>query len=296
MRKVEINISGEKVGLSVEGDVAFGDDKVLLLQDDDLTKTTTWHADGYTVVPFLKMVFFQQIYNGITDLIRSFIEKETNVSIPGFTLEKYHEFCSDNVLHLAVISHIKQCLSVEQFPIDYRLVEKRVSEICGIDVTSQHPDNELFEKVFCIRIVRPQRNTDNNPPHRDVWLDKLRNAINIYMPLVGSNAQSSLPLMPGSHYWNESEIMRSTTGSKVNGVAFVVPCVVGSKNGLNMIRPLPKNNEMIVFSPYLIHGGGCNLNKDETRVSIEMRFWRNTGQNDNKLNMLEQRDIKSNLC
>ena len=76
----------------------------------------------------------------------------------------------------------------------FELLDKRISEICGVNVTSNHPTQEASRK-FCIRIVRPQRNTDNNPPHRDVWLDRLRNAINIYLPLAGSNNKSSLPII-----------------------------------------------------------------------------------------------------
>jgi ectoine hydroxylase-related dioxygenase (phytanoyl-CoA dioxygenase family) len=44
-----------------------------------------------------------------------------------------------------------------------------------------------------------------------------------------------------------------------------------------MIRPNPKPGEMLLFSPYLIHGGGVNFNKDITRVSLEMRFFRKRG-------------------
>jgi len=39
-------------------------------------------------------------------------------------------------------------------------------------------------------------------------------------------------------------------------------------------RPNPGENEMLLFSPYLVHGGGYNFNTDMTRISLEMRFWR----------------------
>ena len=41
-----------------------------------------------------------------------------------------------------------------------------------------------------------------------------------------------------------------------------------------MTRPDPNPDEVLVFSPYLIHGGAVNLNEDMTRVSLEMRLWR----------------------
>jgi ectoine hydroxylase-related dioxygenase (phytanoyl-CoA dioxygenase family) len=42
-----------------------------------------------------------------------------------------------------------------------------------------------------------------------------------------------------------------------------------------LIRPNPKENEVMLFSPYLVHGGGYNFNADVTRISLEMRFWEN---------------------
>jgi len=33
-------------------------------------------------------------------------------------------------------------------------------------------------------------------------------------------------------------------------------------------------NQVLVFSPYLIHGGAVNLNSNETRISIEIRLWK----------------------
>ena len=33
-------------------------------------------------------------------------------------------------------------------------------------------------------------------------------------------------------------------------------------------------SELLVFSPYLIHGGGVNFQGTVTRASLEARFWR----------------------
>jgi Phytanoyl-CoA dioxygenase (PhyH) len=273
MKKATVQIEDEIIELNVEGDTSFGEEVLLLSQDDDLTEKSNWHQRGYTVQPFLLPEAFGQIRDGITRIVKIFVENETGTKLPDFTLEKYHEFCSDNDMHLKVVSNFQKCLPIEDFPVDFKLLDERISEICGVAVTANHPHQEASKK-FCIRIVRPQRKTDNNPPHRDVWLNRLRNAVNIYLPLAGSNIKSSLPLMPGSHLWKESEIERTITGSKVNDVIFTVPCVVGSLHGLKMVRPQASLNEVMVFSPYLIHGGGCNLNEDVTRVSIEIRFWR----------------------
>ncbi len=273
MKNAVVTIEDEEITMQVEGETLFGSEEVLLFNDDDLTENSAWHNEGFTVQPFLSTSEFEKINAGVTEIIRSFIEKETQQKYPGFILEKYHEFCADNALHLKVVSNFQKCLPIEAFPVSFEILDKRISEICGTNVTSNHPVQEASRK-FCVRIVRPQRKTDNNPPHRDVWLNRLRNAVNIYLPIAGSNKKSSLPLIAGSHFWKESEIERTVAGGKVNNVAFTVPCVVGTKYGLNMTRPNVNANEVMVFSPYLIHGGGCNLNENTTRVSIEIRFWR----------------------
>jgi Phytanoyl-CoA dioxygenase (PhyH) len=273
MKTTTATIENELITMHVEGETLFGKPEVLLHHDDDLTAKSNWHKEGFTIQPFLSQLNYDTIKIGITNLIKTFVEQQLGTLLPSFTLEKYHIFCTNDETHLSVVKNFQQCLPIQNFPINFELLDKRVSEICGVNVTSNHPTQEASRK-FCIRIVRPKRNTDNNPPHRDVWLNRLRNAVNIYLPLAGSNHQSSLPIIPGSHLWQESEIERTVTGATVNNVVFTVPCVVGSKYGLNMIRPQAQANELMVFSPYLIHGGGCNLNNEVTRVSIEIRFWR----------------------
>lgn len=273
MKTTVVNIGEEIIEIKVEGDTFFGAEEILLHKDDDLTKCADWHTDGYTVKPLLTPELYNQIHIGITAIVKTILERESGQQFPGFLLEKYHEFCESNELHLKVIEQIQKFMPIQNFPVNFNMLDKRISEVCGVSVTSNHPTKEVSRR-FYIRIVRPQKKIDNNPPHRDVWLNRLRDAVNIYLPLAGSNSKSSLPLIPQSHLWKESDIERTVTGAKVNGVTFTVPCVVGSNHGLKMIRPRVLSNEVMVFSPYLIHGGGCNLNEDVTRVSIEIRFWR----------------------
>jgi hypothetical protein len=273
MKKTLVKIAEDIIEMKVEGDTFFGAEEILLYNDDDLTKVTDWHKEGFTVKSLFTPQLYSQIYVGITAIVQSILEKEAARLFPNFSLEKYHRFCENNELHLKVIEQIQKYMPLQNFPVGFEVLDKKISEMCGVPVTCNHPTKEVSRR-FYIRIVRPQKKTDNNPPHRDVWLERLRDALNIYLPLAGSNSKSSLPLIPQSHLWKESDIERTVAGAKVNDVVFTVPCVVGSKYGLEMIRPQVLDNEVMVFSPYLIHGGGCNLNEDVTRVSIEIRFWR----------------------
>ena len=125
---------------------------------------------------------------------------------------------------------------------------------------------------FWIRIVRPNSN-DNNPPHKDSHLKRLRKCVNIYLPLDGSNSNSSLPLVPKSHNEKETNYIISSSPCYVNSKKNTVPCIVHRDKGLDMICPNPSNKEIMIFTPHLIHGGGVNSNQDTTRVSLEMRFF-----------------------
>lgn len=268
---MQVSINQIPLEFQVHGNTIFGEDEVLLEKDDNLIKNTNFNERGYAIFPFLANPDYAALHKGLTELIASYLQEAGVKDLKDFTLENYHLFATTDELHSFVVKKIQKGIPFDSFPINPAIIEKRISEILGIEVTKEHKG--VYDS-FSIRVVRPNRFSDNNPPHRDVWLDRLRNAVNIYAPLSGSNHNSALPMIPGSHYWKESEIERTAEGASVSGAVYTVPCVVGSKHGLNMVRPNPMLNEVLLFSPYLIHGGGYNLNTDMTRVSLEMRFWR----------------------
>ncbi|MBC6611063.1 hypothetical protein H8B15_09020 [Hymenobacter sp. BT507] len=86
--------------------------------------------------------------------------------------------------------------------------------------------------------------------------------------LVGSSTtDSSLTLAP------ESRTERTSGGAIYNGTTYSVPALNGANEPLELVRPNPGPDEVLLFSPYLLHGGALNLNADATRISLEMRFW-----------------------
>lgn len=266
-------IDGKAVELNLTGDTVRGPAECLLLQDDDLTRSAWWHSEGFTVQPFLSANEFRFLQVKLTERVHATVQIVKGERLPDFSLDQYHRFCADSQQHLQVVRYLQEHSSLDFFPLDFQLLDRRVSEVCGVEVSCCLPDNDAAGRFF-IRIVRPGAVRDNNPPHRDVWLNRLRHAINIYVPLAGSNALSSLPVIPRSHCWLESELVRTGTGAVIDGVSYTVPSVVGSDYGMDMIRPAVGDNEVMVFSPYLVHGGGVNFNTGLTRVSLEMRFWR----------------------
>jgi len=255
----------------IEGERSYGPDTVLLHHADDLTARTQWRKKGYHIAPFLQPQEWEKFYQGVCLLFKSFFLKAKVSVSDKLELDKYHLYIGNNYnLHLAIVEQAK-LLAVSQLPIRVETIEKRVSELCQVRVQAFNPFDQA--RVFHFRIIRPQSN-DNNPLHRDVWLEDYKDCINIYVPIFGSNSLSSLTLVPGSHLWSEADIERTKKGAKVDGVQFNVPGLTGSKTPLDIVRPNPNLNEVLVFSPYLLHGGASNLNTDITRISLEMRFWR----------------------
>jgi hypothetical protein len=274
-RQITLDYDDEQVTFAVEGDTAVGPPDVLLDGDDDLIAGTPWAADGFTVAPFLAADDYAALAAGIRRTLEARIAA-TGIAVPdGFALEHYHRVVASDDAHAAVSARGPWCHPVADLAVPVQRISERISEILGVAVSTRPPHAE-FPEHFCYRVVRP-RSRDNNPPHRDVWLDRLRHAVNIYVPFAGSTSRSSLPLVRGSHRWKESEIERTADGARVNGMTFTVPSVVGAAHPLALVRPDPGPNEVLVFTPYLIHGGAFNQQADATRVSLEMRFWRVRG-------------------
>ncbi len=267
---MQYTINKHIIKVQIEGKKSFGKPIVLSELDDNLIKNTSWNEKGFSILPFLNKEKFEELFLGLRKLV---INNLANIGIPvepNFKLEDYHKVIRTDLLHTNFLNEIK-LFSANAFPLSIRLIEEKISEYCKIPLTCKNP--LTGHKVFHIRVVRPQSN-DNNPLHRDVWIDRLRNAVNIYLPLAGSNELSSLCVVPNSHLWLESEIERTMEGALVNGRPFTVPAVTDTVKPLDIKRPSPKLNEVLIFSPYLIHGGAVNLNPDKTRFSLEMRFWR----------------------
>ncbi len=273
MKKITVTLNNVHREISVVGKSSYGDSKVLLVEDDNIIGQTDFDERGYTVAKFSDAEIYKQLCDGIRSLLSTLIFDATGVCFGNdFSLPDYHLFVTTDEMHRLIIEKLRNGFELEEMPIRLDIIEKRVSEICGITLAAKNPN--LSEQRFYVRVVRPDGKNDNNPPHRDVWLDYYRSCVNIYLPICGSNELSALPLIPGSHYWSESEIERTLDGAVVQGYEYRVPSVTNAKRSLEFIRPDPKPNELMLFSPYLIHGGGVNLNKAVTRMSLEMRFFR----------------------
>ena len=277
-------INERDIILPVEADrIEPGNNKIQFLEDDSPAKHASWADQGYTVINFLSIEENILLKNNITDIIKKYL-MQLSIDTEGFSLEKYHTFVTTEQ-HLALIEKIRAgSQGTGGIPFDDLIIstdrlDKELSEICNVDVTCRKlfnlGDNKTYKVGhFFVRIVRPGTSKDNNPPHKDTHIDRLRNAVNLYYPIAGSNANSSLPIIPGSHLWSEQEIVRTYGDTLINGSKYNVPAIVAASRGLNLITPDPQHGQAMVFTPYAIHGGGINFNTETTRISLEIRFWK----------------------
>ena len=267
----QLDLNGQRVAYQVEGAAkSTADAQVLLAQATDLTARAAWAEAGYAVVPGLPAPVQQMLQSGLAELLREALRAAGCSVAPDFDITHYHHAVGDDpARHLAVIAQTKS-YDLSRLPIAPALLEGLVSAACGQPVRAHNP--HAREAVFHLRIVRPNR-ADQNPLHRDAWLPRYHDALNIYMPVAGSTARSSLTLVPGSHHWPENTVERTEGGAIYHGVLYTVPGVLRPVRPLQIIRPNPGPDEVLVFSPYLLHGAAANLNDDATRISLEMRFW-----------------------
>jgi hypothetical protein len=267
---MQYRVNDTVISYESEGSRSWGEPIVLLNRDADLTAGMEWHRQGFTVTDFLD-VGRNQAFNLQANALLRECWREAGLSVPDQAPpDQYHTFATDWATHLKALDQTK-LLPVSKFPLPIEEIEQRVSAVCQTPVMARNPYDGL--SVFHFRVIRPQKE-DNNPLHRDVWLEDYKACINLYIPVSGSDERSSLILVPGSHLWPESRIERADSGALINSVQFNVPAVTGIEGEFEAVRPNPGPGQMLVFSPYLIHGGAVNLNPSTTRVSIELRLWK----------------------
>lgn len=240
-------------------------DEALILKDTNMIDRISENQNGFLIKKFISFERMDFIESEVLKFLSEAFETRLDKSNIDQTLlamsdEEFHERMKKIYLGIAL----------ENLAIGFEEFITWVSDAVKREVKMQ---NAYDYPSLLIRIVRPNR-PDYNPPHRDIYLDHLRNGLNGFMPVLGVNRESSLSLIPGSHLWSEQETIRTTPNSLIDGIKFSVPAVISLKDGqsLNLMRPVVERGEIMLFSPYLIHGGAANVS-NRVRVSFEFRFW-----------------------
>jgi hypothetical protein len=241
----------------------WGEDKILIHDDINLLEKTTFNPKGYGIASI----------KDYTGFLKHLMEKKIfDVIMKNIDIEKYHNYVNEEQHKEILNSMPYKKNDSPEFCCFCEYLETYMSEQLKETV-------KIFNDDIWVRICRPNivSKEDFNPCHRDIYLDFYRNTINIYLPIVGSNEESSLLMQEGSHLWNENMTAITNGGAYFESKKkkYSVDAIVQSKVDIKMIRPNPSTNEIIIFSPYLIHGCSDNNNDDITRMSLEIRFIRN---------------------
>ncbi|MTI22437.1 phytanoyl-CoA dioxygenase [Fulvivirga sp. RKSG066] len=261
-----LQIDNQRHTYDIKGDFKYGDAEVLIDSDKNAIEHVDWFDHGYNNIRLLTESEFVDLKTNLLQVLNDILHQEGITQLTQ--LEDYHNVTNTSEKHQKVIEKTRQ-LTKEHFNINLNAVCARVSEILKKEVQIFNP--KLEQEIITLRISRPQ-SLDINPLHRDAYLDFYKDTINLWIPIAGCNEQSSLPVIPGSHTWNESQVLRTEKrGAKIQGLTYNVPGIVEGPRPLKAIRPNPDYGEALIFSPYLVHGSAINQNPNTTRMALELR-------------------------
>lgn len=272
MEKIcKVFIDNEPYEFKVKGDFFWGEKEMLFKAYDSVISKMEWKNKGYGVINAFMEDEFSKLKTSVkNNIIRAIELSNIDFDKSMFLLDKYHQVIDTEQKHNQIID-ITRNLQNTDFDFDIEALAKRIGKILGYELTSWV--EELKKSHIQIRISRPN-SLDINPPHRDGYLSFWEDIINVWIPIKGCDQNSSLPIFSGSHLINENQILRTKSkGAEINGNVYNVPCILETRQGdIKMLRPNPKEGEILIFTPFLIHGAGVNKNMDTTRVSLELRF------------------------
>jgi hypothetical protein len=274
--KINIQIEDTKYNFNVGADAifGFGENEILSQKNSDIAYGQPWYNNGFTEIDFLSNDEFITLKNEITQSIKTILEATLKCSLVDFKLEDYHKFITNNDDHLLVVSQTRD-LFEDNVTINLPFIKRKIENILHLKLTDIVPGTN-YKMHLIIRINRPNSN-DFNPPHKDIYefYDEYKltpKMINCWIPVAGVNINSSLPLAPSSHLISENKIERTFTGGYFEGNKYRVRIIKKWDGSNNLIRSKAKYGQILLFSPYLVHGVAIN-NTSQTRVALELRLF-----------------------
>ena len=264
-----------EVNLDAFDNYKFGDQAVLSEKYLDLTKNMEWYDQGYDIVSSDGFYSREAIYFETSLAIKKIIKGlDSGINLVGFTLEKYHNYVSDE-LHNEVMKK-SRTLFPRDLGFDTKEILKKFSKYLGSDLTFLNPITNTQQHMIA-RINKPESH-HYNTAHKDIYnsydeYGYIPRMVNIWIPLCGVTKYNGLPIVPGSHLISENKIKRSKAGSTMNSLKFNVNSILSWNGQSKLTKAITKPNDFLIFSSHLIHGLAFNNNKDQTRISFEFRFF-----------------------
>ena len=226
-------------------------------------KNLDWYRDGYTIVD----VFNKKEHEKNVLKISNELKKILKISkMENFKVHNYHEVIS-NSKHAKLIKKTR-----EIDPKKFNIIKDKIYKELSKKYDLKFEKNLKLKKEICIlRLNRPGKQ-DMNPPHRDGYIKAWSKCINIWYMISGCRKTSSLPLVPKSHLIKENKILVTKPKSKMNDIKYHVPIIfkILKKKNIPFVIPKIKPGQVLIFSPFLIHGFGYNFGS-KTRSAIELR-------------------------
>lgn len=238
---------------------------ILSEQSPTSLKNQSWYKQGYCILDILSKEEHALMVLEAEHLICKTFNKLAIAYDAAFTLENYHRYIADDAMHSA-FTRTTRDFDTADLTVFVDIIYQRLSEKLGIRFAK---NDKTDHEILILRISRPN-SYDMNPAHRDAYQDVWQQSLNIWYKLTGDDALSTLPVMPSSHLFPENTIERTETGCIMNGLRYNVPIITNTPNQLRFIRPTLKAGQVLIFSPFLIHGLGVN-DGDVTRTAIELR-------------------------
>ncbi len=278
MSLTNFEINGKTYPVSTEGspEFKFGDDKVLSGPNTDIVYHLPWYKAGHTSENFLNSDEFASLKAGMTRCVKKITEDTLEINTDGFTLETYHKYVKESQDHYKVVARTRDLFPSDfNFPIEE--IYPKFEKLLGFNLSDIDPRNG--EKLHIIvRINRP-KSTDYNPPHKDIYEELDQNDyippfVNLWIPIAGVTADSSLPIVPGSHHIPEGQILRTFDGGVVQGNKYRVRMIKEWGASTTLDRAEVTYGQVLFFSSHLIHGLAVNEEDDLTRVALEFRLFK----------------------
>jgi hypothetical protein len=253
----------------------YGNSEILSNSRSDVTYKFDWYSEGFTIKNFIENNEFIEMKLGIENSIKNIISSSLKINVDEFSLENYHKFITNELDHIKVVSQTRD-LFTKDFSFDINYLIPKLEKILNISITDYDEVND-YKSHIIVRINRPKSN-DFNPPHKDIYEHYdgegyVPKFVNFWIPICGVSNNSVLPICPKSHLIPEDKILRTKNGSIVNENNYRVRLIKSWDAKNELIRPIVKYGECLIFSPHLIHGLALNEEENTTRVALEFRLY-----------------------
>jgi len=212
---------------------------------------------------YIKTIENKSILKQVRDCIKEFFYSDSSNLRWSHELSKedFHELtlnCQNKINEIGVQQKI------------FKSEEKFLKNICD--------DEILHESVCFLRAIRPANSSLTNEAvdyHRETMYSDdshTTKAINIWIPILNVNHETSLRYIPSSHLVDDKDIIvqedkvasrveKGSTGHKL-GFLYAPKKIISGVNFNNAERIKFPDDGYACFSAMLVHGGGNNTSND----------------------------------